>query len=556
MYRTRYRRIIWFFGRVFIALIWWEIILPQLGLTTLVRQSRTERLCKIATRFRSLAVEMGGVMIKVGQFLSARLDVLPRVITDELAGLQDEVRPEAFSEVRRIVEAEFGMPLEEKYAYFEENPVASASIGQVHRARLRKKQEGEDIPMDLLPVVVKVQRPDIERIVSVDLSALRVVAEWVYRYPPVRKRADVRMLMEEFSRVLYEELDYLSEGKNAETFAANFRNNPEVVVPEVIWSHTTRRVLTLQDVQAIKITDYKAIEAAGIERSNVAQRLFNTYLKQIFEDCFFHADPHPGNLFVLPISKDEETGEVIWKLVFVDFGMVGRILPQSLAGMQELLIAVGTRDSSRMIRAYQMLGVLLPGADLELLERANMEVFEQFWGKSTSELVKLGREEAMAFLRKFEDLLYEMPFQLPENFVFLGRCLGILSGICTGLDEEFNVWTLIVPYAERLLRDERSTRLRNLLDEAFGILRTTISLPVRADAIMKRLEQGRLEVRSSELSQQIIRLERTLRKLVGAIVFMALLLGGVQLYLGGEIILAGALGLVAGFAFLWLLLAR
>ncbi|MEJ5201196.1 MAG: AarF/UbiB family protein [Anaerolineales bacterium] len=556
MYRSRYCRIVWFFGRVLIALIWWEVILPKLGLTSLVRQSRHERLRKIATRFRSLAIEMGGVMIKVGQFLSARLDVLPRVITDELAGLQDEVRPEAFSEIRRVVEAEFGMPLEEKYICFEENPIASASIGQVHRARLRKIQEGTDIAMELLPVVVKVQRPDIERIVSIDLSALRVVAEWVYRYPPVKKRADVRMLMDEFSRTLYEELDYLSEGKNAETFAENFRNDSEVVVPEVIWSHTTRRVLTLQDVQAIKITDYDAIKAAGIQRSNVAQRLFNTYLKQIFEDSFFHADPHPGNLFVLPISKDEDIGEVIWKLVFVDFGMVGHISPQSLAGMQELLIAVGTRDSSRMIKAYQMLGVLLPGADLELLERANMEVFEQFWGKSTSELVELGHEEAMAFLRKFEDLLYEMPFQLPENFVLLGRCLGILSGMCTGLDKEFNVWTSIVPYAERLMRDERSTRLRNLLDEAFGILRTTISLPVRADAIIKRMEQGRLEVRSSELSQQIVRLERTLRKLVGAIVFMALLLGGVQLYLGGEVILAGALGLVAGFAFLWLLLSR
>lgn len=554
MFRGRYRRILWFFGRVLLSILWWEFVLPKLGLKLLVRRSRDERLHRIAARFRLLAIEMGGVMIKVGQFLSARLDVLPRVITDELSGLQDEVQPEDFSEVKRVIEEEFGMPLEQKFAYIEQTPMASASIGQVHRACLRRGQEDNNIAEVLEPVVVKVQRPQIEKIVAIDLSALRVVASWVNRYPPVRKRVNIEVLLDEFSRILYEEMDYLAEGKNAETFAENFFGDPEVVVPAVIWSHTTRRVLTLQDVQAIKITDYEAIEAAGIRRADVARRLFNLYLKQIFEDCFFHADPHPGNLFVMPDGKSDETDEAGWKLVFVDFGMVGQISPQSLAGMQELLIAVGTRDSARLIKAYQMLGVLLPGANLDLLERANMEVFERFWGKSTSELVRLRHEEAMVFLREFEELIYEMPFQIPENFILLGRCLAILSGICTGLDSEFNVWTSIVPYAERLMRDERGRRIRGLLDETFEFLRTTISLPTRMESIIRRLEQGRLDVRSSELGQQILRLEHTLKKLVRALVFAALLLSGVQLYLGDEILLAGMLGLAAGIAFLWLIL--
>ena len=156
------------------------------------------------------------------------------------------------------------------------------------------------------PVVVKVQRPNIEKIIATDLAAIRTVGGWIKRYPPIRKRANIPGLITEFTRVLYEEIDYLAEGKNAEIFAANFSNDPGVLVPKVIWTHTTKRVLTLEDVRAIKITDYDEITAAGISRSEVAGRLLNTYLKQIFEDGFFHADPHPGNLFVKPLDKTDD----------------------------------------------------------------------------------------------------------------------------------------------------------------------------------------------------------------------------------------------------------
>ena len=175
--------------------------------------------------------------------------------------------------------------------------------------------------------MVKVQRPNIENIIATDLAALRTVGRWLNYYPPIRKRANVPALLEEFTRTLYEEIDYLAEGRNAETFAANFKDHPGVLVPKVIWTHTAQRVLSLEDVQGIKITDYEAISAAGISRTEVASRLLDTYLQQIFQDGFFHADPHPGNLFVRvnPADGTRLEKKPEWRLTFVDFGMVGRI---------------------------------------------------------------------------------------------------------------------------------------------------------------------------------------------------------------------------------------
>jgi len=292
MSKTRYRRIVFFFARTLISLTIWEIIFPNIGLRKYSQRTRSERLSRAAREYRLLATRLGGVLIKVGQFLSARVDVLPGEITAELSGLQDEVPAEEFSAVRQVIEAEFSMPLEDKFAEFEATPQASASLGQVHKAQVNGQR-----------VVVKVQRPDIEMILATDLAALGTVGGWLQRYRPISRRANVPALIDEFTRILYEEIDYLAEGRNAETFAENFKQRPGVHIPAVFWTHTTRRVLTLEDVSAIKITDFDAITAAGIERAGVADRLLDIYLKQIFEDGFFHADPHPGNLFVLPGNK-------------------------------------------------------------------------------------------------------------------------------------------------------------------------------------------------------------------------------------------------------------
>lgn len=549
MLRTRYTRILWFFGLLLLNLIWWDIFLPRIGLRSLSRRSRPARLRRIAVSFRAMAIQMGGVMIKVGQFLSARLDVLPREFTDELSGLQDEVRPDAFEGIRGVLDRELNRPLEELFADFQSVPLASASIGQVYRARL--KVAGED---RFEEVVVKVQRPNIEAIVAVDLSALRIVSRWVNLYQPIRKRVNMPALLEEFSASLNEEIDYLQEGRNAETFAQNFKDQPDIQIPQVHWSHTTRRVLTLENIQAIKITDYAAIEAAGISRSAVAERLFKTYLQQIFEDRFFHADPHPGNLFVLP--NPEEGNPAGWRLVFVDFGMVGSLSEKLLNGLRETLIAIGTQDAARLVRAYQQMEVLLPGADVDLLQHASAEAFSRFWGKTAPELTTMNRQEIASFMHEFSELLYDLPFQVPENFILLGRCVSILSGICSGLDKDFNLWEQIVPYTRKLVDMQRSGGLEFLLREAGDLARVAISLPRRTDELITRLEQGKVALQAPDLKQQMQRVNTGLHRLTAAVLFAALFLGGVQLYLNGQAQAAYAAGAVGLVALLFALLGR
>jgi predicted unusual protein kinase regulating ubiquinone biosynthesis (AarF/ABC1/UbiB family) len=548
MLRSRYFRILIFFARLLLAIFAWDLIMPRLGLRSWSQRTRSKRLTAYASRFRSLAIQMGGVMIKVGQFLSARVDVLPSEVTQELSGLQDEVPAEEFSDIRRVVESEFGIPLQEKFTHLSENPDAAASLGQVHSARLEDRI-----------VVVKVQRPGIEQIIATDLAALRTVANWLQRYRPISRRVNLPALMEEFTRILYEEIDYLAEGKNAETFAHNFANRPGVRVPQVVWSHTTKRVLTLEDVRGIKISDYTAISVAGIDRSSVAERLFNTYLQQIFEDNFYHADPHPGNLFITPLdsgSPDESgVGKVSWLLTFVDFGMVGQVPENLRAGMREMVIALGTRDAPRLVKSFQMMGVLLPEADLALLEKAEAMMFDRFWGKSMSELANISPAEMREFSGQFRELIYTLPFQVPENIILLGRTFGILSGMCTGLDPDFNLWENTAPFAERLVSEEASSSWRVWLGEAGRLAQVLFFLPTRLNALVDRVEHGELTVRDPQLEQQVWRLERSFERLIFVLIFAVLLLGGIQLLLGGQSVLGRILMGTAGLLLAGLLLS-
>jgi predicted unusual protein kinase regulating ubiquinone biosynthesis (AarF/ABC1/UbiB family) len=544
-----------FFARVMASELWWDVVLPKAGLGALSRRTRKERMRRIAVRFRNLAIRMGGVLIKVGQFMSARLDVMPREITSELAGLQDEVGAESFEAIRGEVEAEFGGPLHEKFLEFEAVPMASASIGQVHRARLCvETPEGTPCP----PVVVKVQRPGIQQIVEADLAAIRAAGSWLQRFKSVRRHANVPALIDEFSRSLYEELDYLHEGKNAERFARNFSAQPEVVVPKVVWSHTTKRVLTLEDVGAIKITEYGQIEAAGIDRSEIARKLLDVYLKQVFEDGFFHADPHPGNLFVLPSRRPEGSRGRPggWKLVFVDFGMTGSLSAVAFKGLREVLLAVGTRDASRLVRAFQALQVLLPGADLDLLERACKRVFDTIWGKSTREMMRMSTAEFSAFADEFGELLYEMPFQVPENLILLGRCVSILSGMATGLDPDFNVWQGLAPHVQKLVEKDGGTGWRLVVKELGDMARVLFGLPRRADDLATRIEQGRVDIRMPELKQHVARIEHGVRKLAGSIIFAGGLIAGTNLYLGGHLEIALGVGAAELILLVWILFAR
>ncbi|MFQ6000443.1 MAG: ABC1 kinase family protein [Anaerolineae bacterium] len=541
LHRRRYWRIVWFFARTILSLLLWEVFLPRLPGGRLVRLGAPGRRRRLAARFRALATEMGGVLIKLGQFLSARADVLPPEITEELSGLQDEVPPDPFPPIRQMIEEELGAPLSQLFEEFQERTEIGASLGQVYQARL---PGGE-------PVMVKVQRPQIEMLVATDLAALRRAVGWLKRYRPLASRADLDALFDEFSRTLYEELDYIAEGHNAERFAENFAGNPKVRIPLPRWSHTTKRVLTLERVGGIKITDYEALTEAGIDRGAVAQCLFETYLQQVFIDGFFHADPHPGNLFVRPLGDPPPKGDLSrdFQLVFVDFGMVGHLTPQVMDQLREAVIGLAARDVPRIIESWDRLGFFLPGTDLRPIEAAAEKVFARFYGLSMGELARIDHREFANLALEFRDLIFQMPLQLPQDFIFMGRMLGILSGLATGLDPDFNVFEEVEPFARELLAAEKEEWTERLLNELQSMGALLWRLPRLTEETMLTLSRGGLEVRitqSQELERLVSRLERGMDRLLRGIVLASLVLTGAFLLTGGQEKLGWALLALAG----------
>lgn len=550
--RGRYLRILTFFAGVIVRFIYWELIVRKIGFRQLAKQTRPERLRHEALRFRALALHMGGVMIKVGQFLSSRLDVLPPEVTDTLADLQDEVPSESFADIRELAEQELGAPLSDKFDWFDETPLAAASLGQAHKARLRTDEDS-----DFVNVVVKIQRPNISSIVSIDLSALKRVGGWLMRYRPIREHADVPALLREFSTTVYEEIDYKQEASNAETFFDNFKDDKYVNVPRVVRSLSTLRVLTLEDVFAIKISDYDAITAAGVDRSEVARKLLDVYLEQIFEDGFFHADPHPGNLFVTPLppAKGSKRKSVRWQLTFVDFGMVGHVPENLRKGLRETVIAVGTRNAARLIKSYKELGFLLPGADTQALEQASAVVFDRFWGMSMSELQNVRPSDVHEIGHRVRDVMVETPFQVPNDLLMLLRTIAILSGMCTGLDANFNLWELLAPYAGKLVKDEASSAfdLDNILKQVGDVVQAFIALPSQASRLIAQMESGGLVVQSPHLMHEVRTLGRSVDRLTGGVIFAALLVSGVMLINSGNSRIGESLLGAAGVTLLWVL---
>ena len=552
--RNRYRRTLLFFAGLISSLVGWEIVLRRLLGSRFVTHNRPERLARYAREFRSLAVEMGGVMIKLGQFFSARVDVLPPEITKELSGLQDEVPPVPYSDLRPLIEHELGPPTK-VFREFDHQPQAAASLGQVYKARLHNGDR----------VVVKIQRPGIEDLVATDLAALDVVGKWLMKYRPIRRRANIPDLLDEFARTLWDELDYVKEAANAERFAEIFSDDPEVRIPSVCTEFCTERILILEDVTSIKITDHATIDEAGIDRREVAMRLFRLYMDQIFEHRFFHADPHPGNLFVHPlpqssrdpsVSADDETPSRPFELVFVDFGMVGNITDNVLAGLREALLAVGTRDMRRLVHAYQTLGVLLPQADLDRIAQAEQQIFDRLWGMNMREMVDFSYQEATEIAREFRDLVYEMPFQVPQNLIYVGRALGILSGMCTNLDPEFNPWTALAPYAQRMVEEELRMAPSNVLEALRRFGRLLLALPRFAEGVIEKIESGQLEIRTSPTSEALRQqrhLAQAIDRVSQSIVFAALAGASTLLWLNGQPVV-GAVGYaLTGLSFIWLL---
>ncbi|MEY8566948.1 AarF/UbiB family protein [Corynebacteriaceae bacterium 7-707] len=558
--RRRYRRIT-AFGLLLMVQMWWfELVLPRLGLRRFSQRGQERRFVRAAARFRVLATDLGGLMIKVGQFMSTRIDILPTSVTGELAELQDKVPAEDVGAMVALAEAELGMPLSRAFDAFSPEPLAAASLGQAYQARLTARDAAD---VGFTDVVVKIQRPGIAGIVEVDLAALRRIAGWLSRIRFIAARADMPALVEEFARTSHEEIDYLHEAAEADAFLTGFRSGPQadpgVDAPTVVWERSTRRVLTLQDVTAVKISDVDALRAAGIDPSQVAGALAEAMFTQLFETGHFHADPHPGNIFVTP---DASRGAGGFRLTFIDFGMTGTVDEELKSRLQELVVAVGMQDGPGMVAAMQRLGVLLPTADTAELQVAVTELFARFGGMGVMDLQHVDPREFEDFARRFREVIRSMPFQLPENFLLIMRAVSMLSGLCSTLDPGFNIWDSVEPFAARLIRERAGSSARDLAHRAVGTTLTTARvlgrLPRRLDDAITMVESGDLSVNTPQVERQLKRLERAAVRVVAAIVFVGLVVGGAVLRGGADGGAAQAVGttmmVVSALPFLYALL--
>lgn len=440
-----------------------------------------EVLVKVLVAFRQTSLKLGVLMIKLGQFLSSRADILPDQALAVLASLQDEVPPEPFSHVVSVIETELGKPVDQIFSVLERKATAAASLGQVHKATLAANGA---------QVAVKVQRPHIEQLVGMDLSTLKFVIWVINRFVDTREFIDLKAVYREFKRTVYEEIDYTIESANAKRFREMFLDDPTIFIPQIYDEYTSRRVLVLEWVDGIKINDYPALDAAGVDRLEVANRTVRTYFSQFFEEGFFHADPHPGNIFVQPGPPD--VGPVI---AFVDFGMVGSLNKSMKQAMKDLFLSFVLRDSHALVAALSRLGFIGEGANVPALERGVGLMMEQYYGMTLGEARNLDIPDVA---NEVSRLLYGQPFQIPAQFAFTGRAISTLVGVATGLAPTFNFVDVATPYARKFLDLDAGgimEMLRKLPNQALDIGRLALKLPKAMERIITQLETGQIEVR-------------------------------------------------------------
>lgn len=434
-----------------------------------------------AVAFTETATDLGGLLIKIGQFLSSRVDILPEEYTSELSKLQDAVKPVETDKVILQIEEEFGKKLGDVFTYFSKEPIASASLGQVYVAEILNNKK----------VAVKVLRPGIAQIINIDLEALKVVMSFAKRYPRISEAVDLDQLYKEFVETTLDELDYLKEGRNADAFRLNFSGDKKIYIPEIYWDYTSEKVLTMEYITGYKINDLSALEKAGLNSTVIAETLLLSYLKQLLTDSFFHADPHPGNLLI----KEDGT------LVFLDFGMVGRIDKSMKDNMVALVLNVFKKDANGVISNFDDLGFLRPHANKATLVKG-MELIMANLFDDNNDFKNVNLEELSLEIREF---MYSQPFQLPAQTLFLGKALLTIAGICNGLDSKLDYIKLLRPYAEDILSGSSTgTKTNIILDQAKKIFADVISLPEKVNRLVKGLELGEIKMQPSKVFEKAL----------------------------------------------------
>ncbi|MBD2021826.1 AarF/ABC1/UbiB kinase family protein [Leptolyngbya sp. FACHB-36] len=484
--------------------------------------SRADRRRASAIWIRETLLDLGPTFIKVGQLFSTRADLFPSEYVEELSKLQDSVPAFSYEQAKAIVEQDLGKPIQELFRSFDPVPLAAASLGQVHRAKLHTGEE----------VVVKVQRPGLLKLFKIDLDILKGITRYFQNHPEWGKGRDWLGIYDECCRILYEEIDYLNEGRNADTFRRNFRDEDWVHVPRVYWRYASPRVLTLEYLPGIKISHYEALEAAGLDRKAIAQLGAKAYLQQLLNDGFFHADPHPGNIAVSPEGS----------LIFYDFGMMGQVKAITREKLLDTFFGIAQKDADRVVSSLVELGALAPASDMGPVRRSVQFMLDNFMDKPFE------NQSVSEISDDLYEIAYGQPFRFPATFTFVMRAFSTLEGVGKGLDPDFNFMEVAKPFALQIMAGNPSSDANNLLSElsrqAAQVSSTALGLPRRIEDTLDKLERGDLRVRTRSIET-----DRVLRRLSGVN------MGTNYTLLVCAFTVSATILLVSGFAWLALLVA-
>ncbi|MFQ5651111.1 MAG: ABC1 kinase family protein [bacterium] len=512
----------------------------QVGRRLFRREAPEVKPLSAAERIRLALEELGPTFIKLGQLLSTRSFLIPADLLSELTRLQDDVPPLAFEKIQGYLENQFGMRIEDKFNEFQENAMASASIAQVHRAQTH---EGQD-------VVVKIQRPEVARIITTDLDILADLASLMEKYIPESRQFDpcgmVRQLLQSTKR----ELDFINEGRNIEIFCKNFENFDNVYVPKVFWDYTTEKVLTIEYIDGIKISEIELLRQAGCDLKFISQTGGKFILKQIFDDGFFHADPHPGNLFVRDASV----------IVPVDFGMMGRLDQALMEEVSDLLIGTVQKDADLIIRVLINLGSLDEEKEVRTLRADIASFVDRYYA------VPLKRINVKTIISDVFDVMSKHGLRMPSNLLMLMKAMGTYEDIARKLDPDFEIFSLAQPFVRRLMM--RRLDVNRLAYEGVKTLRDFYELlrvgPREIELLLRKLKRGQfaIELQDRGLQNLMLEIDRSSNRVAFSLIIAALIVGSSLILAleAGPVLwgypLFGLLGfLFAGLLGMWLVIA-
>jgi len=489
-----------------------DYFVKQLGLINLI--SKGEKILKLKPskiaqlplpiRIRLTLEELGPTFVKLGQILSTRPDLIPQNYITELQKLQDKVPPFAYDQVEQIIKKELGANILKIFKSFEQKPLAAASLGQVHQAILK---DGEK-------VVVKVQRPDIEKIIETDLDILFDLARLTEKHIPASRLYDPVGIAEEFAKTIRAELDYGTEGRNAERFKKNFEGDEIIYTPKIYWESSSKRILTMELIEGIKINNLKELDKAGYDRKKIAENGAKAFMKQILIDGFFHADPHPGNMLVM---KDGIIG-------FMDFGMMGRLDEEMREKGIDLFVAVLERNPNKIINEMLNLGITSQEEiDTRSLKIDIKEMLDQYYDKPLKEII-LGE-----LISQLVEISIKYHIRMPAEFALLGKSLITIEGIGLELDPDFNLAEIAKPYAKDVILERKSPQrlILKLLNDLSELYNLVILIPRQLSKTLKKMEKGvfKLEFQHRGLENLINALDKAANRMAYSLILAAIIVG-------------------------------